>query len=127
MKVLNKAQLAVSQPGHGLELVSRAPDQAAHCYGGGAYSRGEAKGLNRRGSLRAKITALSAVFLLVSAAAYLGLAAYREIGKSRRLNDERHFGFFQQNRLSNYATPAGRCLALLRHAGWQIYGEEVIP
>jgi S1-C subfamily serine protease len=30
-----------------------------------------------------------------------------------------HFGFFEQSRLSNYAVPIGRGLALLRQAGWE--------
>jgi hypothetical protein len=30
-----------------------------------------------------------------------------------------HFGFFQEDRLSNYAAPIGRGLALLRQAGWK--------
>jgi hypothetical protein len=40
-------------------------------------SRGQAKELNRGGSPLAKITALGAIILLISAAAYLGSAAYR--------------------------------------------------
>jgi S1-C subfamily serine protease len=30
-----------------------------------------------------------------------------------------HFGYFDQNRLSNYAVPIGHGLALLRQAGWK--------
>ena len=30
-----------------------------------------------------------------------------------------HFGFFHEDRLSNYAAPIGRGLALLRQAGWK--------
>jgi S1-C subfamily serine protease len=30
-----------------------------------------------------------------------------------------HFAYFEQNRLSNYAIPIGRSLALLRQAGWK--------
>jgi S1-C subfamily serine protease len=30
-----------------------------------------------------------------------------------------HFGYFEQNRLSNYAVPIGRGLALLRQSGWK--------
>jgi S1-C subfamily serine protease len=30
-----------------------------------------------------------------------------------------HFGYFEQNRLSNYAIPIGRGLALLSQAGWK--------
>jgi serine protease Do len=30
-----------------------------------------------------------------------------------------HFGFFEQNRLSNYAVPIGHGLALLRQSGWK--------
>jgi S1-C subfamily serine protease len=30
-----------------------------------------------------------------------------------------HFGFFEQNRSSNYAVPIGKGLALLRQAGWK--------
>jgi S1-C subfamily serine protease len=30
-----------------------------------------------------------------------------------------HFGYFEQNRLSNYAVPIGRSMSLLRQAGWK--------
>jgi S1-C subfamily serine protease len=30
-----------------------------------------------------------------------------------------HFGYFEQNRLSNYAVPIGRGLALLGQSGWK--------
>jgi S1-C subfamily serine protease len=30
-----------------------------------------------------------------------------------------HFGYFEQNRLSNYAVPIGRGMSLLRQAGWK--------
>jgi S1-C subfamily serine protease len=52
-----------------------------------AASRGQEKELNRGGSPLAKITALGAIILLVVAVAYLGLAAYRELQQSRRLNE----------------------------------------
>jgi S1-C subfamily serine protease len=53
-----------------------------------APSRGRAKATNRWASPPAKITALGAIILLISAAAYLGLAAYREVQQWRRLNEE---------------------------------------
>jgi hypothetical protein len=30
-----------------------------------------------------------------------------------------HFGYFEQNRLSNYAVPIGLSMSLLRQAGWK--------
>jgi S1-C subfamily serine protease len=73
-----------------ISVVEPAPcahGKAARHYSVIAYSRGQAKGLNRGISPLAKITALGAIVLLVSAAAYLGLAAYREVQQSRRLNE----------------------------------------
>jgi S1-C subfamily serine protease len=69
------------------EAPTCAPGKAASHYGVIAYSRGQAKGLNRGGSPLAKITVLGAIVLLISAAAYLGLAAYREVKQARRLNE----------------------------------------
>jgi hypothetical protein len=73
--------ISVSEP------VPYAPGKAARHYGVIVYSRGHAKGLNRGGSPLAKITVLGAIALLISAAAYLGSAAYREVQQDRRLND----------------------------------------
>lgn len=50
-------------------------------------SRGQAKELNRWGSPLAIITTLGAIIMLISAAVYLGSAAYREVEQSRRLNE----------------------------------------
>src|SRR6266540_2269680 len=50
-------------------------------------SRSRAKGLNRGGSPLAKIAAVGAIVLLISAAAYLGSAAYREVEQARSLNE----------------------------------------
>jgi S1-C subfamily serine protease len=52
-----------------------------------AASRSQAKGLNRGGSPLAKIAAVGAIVLLISAVAYLGSAAYREIQQARSLNE----------------------------------------
>jgi hypothetical protein len=73
--------ISVSEP------ASRAPGKSARHFGVIVYSRGQAKGLNRGISPLAKITALGAIVLLVSAAAYLELAAYREVQQSRLLNE----------------------------------------
>jgi len=64
-----------------------APGKAARHFGVIVYSRGQAKVLNRGFSPLAKITALGAIVLLISAAAYLGSAAYREVQQARRLNE----------------------------------------
>jgi S1-C subfamily serine protease len=64
-----------------------APGKAARHYGAIVYSRGQARRLNRGVGPLAKITALGAIVLLISAAAYLGLAAYREVEQARRLNE----------------------------------------
>ena len=61
--------ISVSEP------ASRAPGKSARHYGVIVYSRGQAKGLYRGVSPLAKIMALSAIVLLISAEAYLGLAA----------------------------------------------------
>ena len=50
-------------------------------------SRSQAKGLNRGGGPLAKIAAVGAIVLLISAAAYLGSAAYREVQQARSLNE----------------------------------------
>jgi len=50
-------------------------------------SRGQGKGVNRGGSPLAKIGAVGAIVLLISAAAYLGSAAYREVQQARSLNE----------------------------------------
>jgi S1-C subfamily serine protease len=50
-------------------------------------SRSQAKGLNRGGGPLAKIVAVGAIVLLISAAAYLGSAAYREVQRARSLNE----------------------------------------
>jgi S1-C subfamily serine protease len=52
-----------------------------------AASHGQAKGLNRGGGPLAKIAAVGAIVLLISAAAYLGSAAYREVQQGRSLNE----------------------------------------
>jgi hypothetical protein len=64
-----------------------APRKAARHFGVIVYSRGQAKVLNRGFSQLAKITALGAIVLLISAAAYLGSAAYREVQEARNLNE----------------------------------------
>jgi S1-C subfamily serine protease len=61
--------------------------KAARHFGVIVYSRDQAKVLNRGFSPLAKITALGAIVLLISAAAYLGLAAYREVQQARSLNE----------------------------------------
>jgi S1-C subfamily serine protease len=73
--------ISVSKPG------PYAPGKAARRYGVIVYSRGRAKGLNIGGSPLAKITALGVIVLLISAAAYLGSAAYREVQMARSLNE----------------------------------------
>jgi len=64
-----------------------APRKSARHYGIIAYSRGQAKELNRGVSPLAKMMALCVIVLLISAAAYLGSAAYREVQQDRRLNE----------------------------------------
>jgi hypothetical protein len=64
-----------------------APGKAARHYGVIPYSRGQAKALNRGGRPQAKITALGAIILLISAAANLGSAVYHKIHQARRLNE----------------------------------------
>jgi hypothetical protein len=50
-------------------------------------SRSQVTGLNRGGGPLAKIAAVGAIVLLISAIAYLGSAAYREIQQARSLNE----------------------------------------
>jgi serine protease Do len=50
-------------------------------------SRSQLKGVNRGGGPLAKISAVGAIVLLISAAAYLGSAAYREVQQARSLNE----------------------------------------
>lgn len=52
-----------------------------------AASRSQAKELSRGANPLTKIKALGAIVLFISAAAYLGLAAYREFQQARRLNE----------------------------------------
>ncbi len=52
-----------------------------------AASRGQAKEFNRGGSPLTKIKAIGAIVLLISATAYLGSAAYREVEQARSLNE----------------------------------------
>jgi S1-C subfamily serine protease len=73
--------ISVSEP------APRAPGKAARHSGVIAYSRGQAKELRGGVGPGAKIMALSAIVLLISAAAYLGLAAYREVQQARHLNE----------------------------------------
>jgi S1-C subfamily serine protease len=61
--------------------------KSARHYGVIAYSRGRAKAANRVGSPLAKMAAFGAIFLLISAAAYLGSTAYREVEHARSLNE----------------------------------------
>jgi len=63
------------------------PDKVARHYGVIVYSRGQTKGSNRGASTLAKITAIGVIVMLISAAAYLGSAAYREVQQARRLNE----------------------------------------
>jgi S1-C subfamily serine protease len=64
-----------------------APVKAVRHFGVIVYSRGQAKVLNRGFSPLAKMTALGAIVLLISAAAYLGSAAYREVQQAHSLNE----------------------------------------
>jgi S1-C subfamily serine protease len=50
-------------------------------------SRSQVTGVNRGGGPLAKIAAVGAIVLLISAAVYLGSAAYREIQQARSLNE----------------------------------------
>jgi S1-C subfamily serine protease len=63
------------------------PGRVARHFGVIVYSRDQAKVLNRGFSPLAKITALGAIILVISAAAYLGSAAYREVQQARSLNE----------------------------------------
>jgi len=63
------------------------PGKVARHYAVIVHSRGQTKGSNRGASTLAKITTLGVIVLLISAAAYLGSAAYREVQQARRLNE----------------------------------------
>jgi S1-C subfamily serine protease len=85
--ILVQTPLAAPETTSVSEPAPCAPGKVARHYGVIAYSRGQAKGLNRGVSPLAKITVLGAIILLISAAAYLGSAAYREVELARRLNE----------------------------------------
>jgi hypothetical protein len=85
--ILVERPLAAAETISVSEPAPRAPGKAARHYSVIAYPRGRAKWLNRGFSPLAKIMALGAIILLISAAAYLGLAAYGEAQQARRLNE----------------------------------------
>ena len=85
--ILVETPLAASETISVPESAPCVPGKAMRHYGVIAYNRGQAKYLNRGISPSAKITALGVIVLLISVAAYLGLAAYREVQQSRRLNE----------------------------------------
>jgi S1-C subfamily serine protease len=85
-----------------------APGKAARHFGFIVYSRGQAKVLNGGFSHLAKITALGAIVLLISATAYLGSAAYREVQQARRLNERQDLRLAQlEERISRNSRQLG--------------------
>ena len=85
--ILVERPLAASETISSSEPIQCAPGNAARHYVVISYSRSGSKGLNRWVSPLAKIKALGAIVLLISAAAYLGSAAYREVQQARLLNE----------------------------------------